>query len=53
MLVQQVDLEVVISMLFDVLNVFCLAKEDTYRRVSWQDPLVHSELPTRSLLQVN
>ena len=48
-LLQQVDLEVMIGMLFDILNIFCLTKEDTYRRVSWHDPLYQSQ----SLLQVN
>ena len=39
LLFNKIDLEVVLSMLFDVLNIFYLAKEDTYRRVTWQDPL--------------
>ena len=55
LLVQHVDLEVVISMLFDILNIFCLSKEDTFRRIQWRDPSVvnFEGGPARSLLQVN
>ena len=38
------ELEIAISMLFDVINIFSQAKDDTYRQIKWKDTKVFATL---------